>query len=129
MRINSRRSSSETANPVITLLKCLIASFLFTGLMLLLLAFLLLKQGLTEKAVAIAMIVIYVAASFLAGFLVGKILRVRRFLWGVLSGTVYFLVLFVLSLIINGSAAVFADSVFTTFILCAAGGGLGGIFS
>ncbi len=130
MKISTRRTSSENPpNPLITLVKCLAASFVFTGLLLLLMAFLLLKLGLTEKAVSVAIIVIYVASSFLAGFLAGKVIKVRRFLWGMLAGICYFLILLILSLIISGTAAVLADSVFTTFILCAAGGTLGGMLS
>lgn len=126
---NGFRKSNEGSNPILTLLKCLLASFVFTGILLLLLAFLLFKLSLTEKIVSIAIIMIYVAASFVAGLLAGKMLKKRRFLWGFLEGVVYFLVLFVLSIILNGSAAVLADSCFTTFILCAGGGTLGGMFS
>lgn len=125
----TRGTTNEGGNPVLTLLKCLLASFVLTGIMLLLLAFLLFKLSLTEKIVSIAIIVIYVAACFVAGILAGKMLKRRRFLWGFVEGVVYFLVLFVLSIILNGSAAVLADSCFTTFILCAAGGTLGGMLS
>lgn len=125
----TRGTSNEGCNPLLTLLKCLLASFVLTGILLLLLAFLLFKLSLTEKIVSIAIIVIYVAASFVAGLLTGKMLKRRRFLWGFVEGVVYFLVLFVLSIILNGSAAVLADSCFTTFILCAAGGTLGGMLS
>ncbi len=125
----TRGTTNEGGSPVFTLMKCLLASFALTGILLLLLALLLFRLGLTEKIVSIAIIVIYVAASFVAGLLAGKMLKVRRFLWGFVEGTAYFLVLFVLSMILNGSAAVLSDSCFTTFILCAAGGTLGGMLS
>ncbi len=125
----SREITNEGGSPVQILLKCLLASFVFTGIMLVLLAFLLFKMNLTEKIISVAMIIIYVAASFVAGILAGKMIKVRRFLWGLVEGAAYFLVLFVLSLILNGSAEVLADSCFTTFILCAAGGTLGGMLS
>ena len=49
-------------------LKCLLFSYILTGGLLLLLALLLYKLHLSEKAVNAAIILIYVAASFFAGF-------------------------------------------------------------
>ena len=106
----TRGTTNEGGNPIQPLLKCLLASFVFTGILLLLLAFLLFKLSLTEKIVSIAIIVIYVVACFVAGILAGKMLKRRRFLWGFVEGAVYFLVLFVLSVILNGSTTVIADS-------------------
>lgn len=124
-----RQTPDEGGVSVLTLLKCLLAAYLFTGLMLLLLAFLLYKLSLTEKIVSIVIIAIYVAATFLSGFLAGKRFKTRRFLWGFLEGTSYFLVLLILSLIMNASSVGFTGSLFTTYILCAAGGTLGGMLS
>ena len=129
MQRSSRTPSTEETFPILTLLKCLLASFLFTGLLLLLLALLLYKLGLTEKIVSIAIIAIYVLATFLAGFLTGKKLKTRKFLWGLIEGIAYFAILTLLSLILNGSLGSGPNSILTTFILCAAGGTLGGMLS
>ena len=129
MQRTSRTSTTEENFPILTLLKCLLASLLFTGLLLLLLALLLYKLGLTEKIVSIAIIAIYVLATFLAGFLTGKKLKTRKFLWGLIEGIAYFAILTLLSLILNGSLGSGPNSILTTFILCAAGGTLGGMLS
>lgn len=129
MQRTSRTSTTEETFPVLTLLKCLLASFLVTGLLLLLLALLLYKIGLTEKIVSMAIIAIYVLATFLAGFLTGKKLKTRKFLWGFLEGVAYFVILTLLSLILNGTLGSGTNSILTTFVLCAAGGTLGGMLS
>ncbi len=123
------RVSTEKKVPVIFLLKCLLFSYIVTAALLLLLAFLLFKLGLTEKIVSIAIIVIYVAATFLAGFLTGKRMGSRRFLWGLFMGGVYFLVLVAISLAVNHSVKELTDSFLTTMVLCAGGGMLGGMLS
>ena len=58
--------------PVLFLMKCLLFSYILTGALLALLALILYKAGLDEKVVAVAMIVIYVGATFFAGFMAGK---------------------------------------------------------
>lgn len=123
------RIASEKKAPVFFLLKCLLCAYILTTVFLLLLAFLLYKPGLTEKTVSLAIIAVYVAATFCGGFLMGKKMENRKFLWGLLIGTAYFGVLFLISLAVNHSVGAFTDSVFTTFMLCAGGGMLGGMLS
>ncbi len=123
------RETGEKEIPVLFLLKCLLFSYILTAALLLLLALLLFKMGLTERIVSIAVIVIYVAATFFAGFVAGRKMKNRKFLWGLLMGCAYFLVLAVVSAIVNRSAAELGNSFFTTFVLCAGGGMLGGMLS
>ena len=62
------KGNAERNVPVLFLLKSLLFSYILTAICLLIMAFLLYKFGLTEKVVSIAIIVIYVAATFFAGF-------------------------------------------------------------
>lgn len=121
------RTSVERGTPVFFLLKCILCSYIFTVAMLLVLAFLLYKIGLGEKMVSMGIIAIYVAATFLGGFIAGKKLQSRKFVWGFLVGAAYFLILTVVSLLMKQSVSELGNSVFTTFILCGAGGMLGGM--
>ena len=123
------RSTNAGVVPVVSLLKCLLFSYILTGALLALLSLLLYKSGLGEKAVAIAVIVIYVAATFFAGFLAGKKMQSRKFLWGLLEGAAYFLLLAVISVFAGEKGASLGNSFFTTLALCAGGGMLGGMVS
>lgn len=115
--------------PVGFLVKSLLFSYILTAALLALLAFLLYKLGLNEKTVSIAITAIYVAGTFFGGFVMGKKMRSRRFLWGLLMGTVYFLVLAVVSLCVGKGNIQMGSSFFTTLALCAGGGMLGGMVS
>ena len=108
--------------------KYLLFSYLFTAGILFLLAFILYRFGLSEKAVGLAMIAIYVTASFLAGFLTRKKAQSRKFFWGMVMGAAYFLILAVISLAWNGQKAL-SEGFLRTLLLCAGGGMLGGILS
>ncbi|MCH5338246.1 MAG: TIGR04086 family membrane protein [Acetatifactor sp.] len=115
--------------PIFFLLKTLLFSYILTGILLALLAFLLYRMGLGEKAVTIAIIVIYVAATFFGGFMAGKKLKSRKFLWGLVLGAAYFLVLSALSLSVGEEGLQMGNSFLTTLVLCAGGGMLGGMLS
>ena len=111
------------------ILKCLLLSYLLTTGLLLLLALMLYQFGLSEKIVSICIIVIYIIVTFLAGFLFGKREGSRKFLWGLLMGCVYFLVLILVSLIVNHGASGLNGNFLTVLVLCSASGMLGGMLS
>lgn len=111
------------------LLKSLLFSYILTAGLLLLLSFALFKLELSEKPVLIAIIAIYVIATLFLGFVTGKKMQNKRFLWGLGMGLAYFVVLAVLSLVVNQNTQALGESFFTTLALCAGGGMLGGMLS
>ena len=52
-----------------------------------------------------------------------------KFLWGFVAGTVYFGILFAVSLIIKGGAGIEPVKMITTWVLCACAGTAGGMIS
>ena len=124
-RMSGSRSSGDGAVPVLFLLKCLLFSYILTAILLMLLALLLYKVGLPEGIVSIAISAIYVVATFVAGLIVGKKLKTRKFLWGMLMGGVYFVVLAVISLLVNQSVGELGNTFLRTWTWRAAGRSLG----
>ncbi len=127
---NQRRSKDvpeKKAEKALALFKYLLFAYLLTAALLMLLAFLLYRVGLSEKTASIAIIAVYLLSTFLAGFLAGKRMPSRRFAWGLLEGMAYFLVLAALSLAIGHSLGDLGGSFFPTLLLCAGGGMLGGM--
>lgn len=110
-------------------LKCLLFSYIITGLLLMLLALLLYRLKLSEQIVSIGIILIYVAAAFFAGFVTGKKTKEKKFLWGLFMGTAYFLVLTGVSFAVNRNVSDLSGSFGTTFLICAGSGMLGGMLS
>ncbi|NLL77724.1 MAG: TIGR04086 family membrane protein [Clostridiales bacterium] len=113
----------------IFLLKCLLFSYVLTAGLLLLLALILYRFSLQEKVVNICIILIYIAVTFLAGFIAGRRMGNRKFLWGLLMGILYFAVLALVSLIVNRSLQEVGSNAFTVFLLCGGSGMLGGMLS
>lgn len=133
MRYTERKQKEKNADTAgawaAALLKSLLFAYIFTVIMLGVLALLLYRLGLSEKAVSIGIIVIYVAATMLGGFFTGKKMGNRRFLWGLLTGGIYFVILTAVSLVAGKGNIQLGNSFFTTLALCAGGGMLGGMFS
>lgn len=118
--------NSEDRTPLSYLI-FLLMSYILTGLMLLLLAFLLYRFQISSNALEIGIIVTYVLSTFLGGFLAGKKAKTRKFLWGLLMGAGYYLILAVFSLL-SGTGQPGA-SFLTCMIICCGGGMLGGMLS
>lgn len=117
-------------NPkVIWMLKSLLASYIITSILLVALAMLLYRLELNERTVSASIVGIYVLSTFVGGFIIGKLMKVRRFFWGLSLGVVYFALLLLITLGVykglNGDGA----NLITTFILCAGGGMAGGMIS
>lgn len=116
-----------SVNQGMRIVKALLASYLLTGGLLLLLAGLLYRFRLDEGKVQIGIILIYILSCFAGGFLAGKMMKSRKFLWGVLLGLLYFLVMTLVTLAVNRTLQDGTTSFLTTFLLCMGGGMLGGM--
>lgn len=125
-KVNKGQNVEQAA---VWLLKSLLCAYIISGILLLLLAFLLYKLNLDEGKVAAGIIMIYVVSTFAGGFIVGKLAGVRKFLWGLTCGVVYFGLLLLVSVGIYRSLQGNGANVLTTFFLCAGGGMLGGMVS
>lgn len=116
-------------NTAIRMLKSLLSAYFITALLLFLLALLLYKFQLSESATNIGIVVIYVISSFISGFLEGKMMRTRKFLWGAAAGLLYFAILALISLAVSKGFEGTSSHFLTSLILCMAGGTLGGMLS
>ena len=79
--------------------------------------------------VSICIIGIYIVVTFAAGLLAGKREGKRKFLWGLAMGTAYYVILVIVSLIVNRGLQDVAGNMVTVFFLCAGSGMLGGMIS
>ena len=116
-------------NKYISYVKALLASFIVTGILLFILTFLLYKFDWDEQKVTAGIVAIYVISTFVGGFILGKLKRVRKFLWGLIMGVSYFALLFIISFGVYRSFEGNGTNVITTFLLCAGGGMLGGMLA
>lgn len=111
------------------ILKALLIAYAVTGALLLVLAMLLYKLELDEKAVSAGIIAIYIASTLVGGIVIGKRAKMRRFFWGLCIGIIYFLLLLLITLGVYRTLDSSGVNMLTTFVLCAGGGMIGGMIS
>lgn len=114
---------------VLTILKILLAMYFLTGALLLVLSAMLYKMQLSESVVSVGIVLIYVLSGFFGGFLSGKVMKTRRFFWGMIMGCAYFLILILGSILFQKGINMEVTRFFTTLILCTASGMIGGMVS
>lgn len=126
----SKMERAEGNNKIVLkILSTLLVMYILTGAALFLLAFLLYKMELTENIVTIGIMVIYVVSGLVGGIIIGKRMKTRRFLWGILIGGAYFVVLLIGSLLMNQGISGDGLHVGMTLIMCMGAGMIGGMVS
>ena len=111
------------------LLISLVASYLLSAVLLFILTFILYKLKLRESQITPAVYLLYGISCFAGGLLCGKALRTRRFLWGLLTGVLYFIALFSASILLRQGRVPDISHVLPVLACCVAGGMAGGILS
>ena len=112
---------------VLRMMKALLVAYVMTGLFLLITAGLMYRFELSEGKVKIAVIGIYVLSCFTGGFLTGRMMKNRKFLWGSLLGFLYFAVMLTVSVAVGRELKEAVMVISTTFFICIISGMIGGI--
>ncbi len=124
-----KEERTVSLKPLFSILTGMLAGYILTLLGLFVLALLLLQLHLSEATVEIGIIVLYLISVFTAGFIVGKLMKTRKFLWGMLAGLAYYVILVILSALMQKNLAINAGELVTVLCLCTGGGMLGGMLS
>ena len=74
-------------------------------------------------------VAVYVLSTVVGGIVIGKLVRTRRFFWGLLLGNLYFILLLVITIILYRSLSGNGLNMLTAWILCTGGGMTGGMIS
>lgn len=114
---------------VLEVIRSLVAAYIFTGVALAILAFVIYKWELSETVVNIVIMAVYVIASFIGGFITGKRVKERKFFWGLVMGGLYILIIYGVSMIMSASLDMISTANIAACLLCLGGGMLGGMVS
>lgn len=111
------------------ILKSLLFSYAVTGAFLLFLAFFYSSLTWEKSLCQHGIVAVYILSCFSGGFMSGKILRKDKYLWGILVGAFYYLLLITVSFVVQGKWEMSLVHAVTTFFMCLGGGALGGMLS
>ena len=109
--------------------KTLIAVYAVTAILLFLLALLMQKFQLEQPAVTLGISISYVIACFVGGFLMGKVQRTKKFIWGILMGLAYMIIMLMITMAVKHGLHSNMSEFIMNLLLCLASGMLGGMIS
>lgn len=124
------RDKGNRKNPLTAVLIALAAAILVTIVLILLLTVLVYNTDISGTISGILIVAIYVLGPFAGAFLLGKMMKKKRYLWGMLLGVIYFAVFVLISLLTaeTGAAPEIRDYI-QVLLAVLPGGILGGMFS
>lgn len=110
-------------------LKGLIAAYLITIILLFVIAVAVYKIGMSDTVLNGLITAVYILATFLGGFITGKKVQERKFVWGAVFGLMYILIAVTLSAVTGGAGDGATVPRVTKCIMCVAGGMLGAMLA
>lgn len=113
----------------IKLLIVLLAMFAMTAILLLVGAVIVYYMELSAQTAHMLIIGIYILVGLFGDFLIGKIMKMRKFMWGIGAGLMYFACLLMISLIMHGGTINDTIQMLITFVLVTASAMIGGMIS
>ena len=120
---------NQIVEKVMWVLKSLLASYIVTGILLLILTFLVYKFELDEQLVVAGIVATYIISTFVGGFILGKLTEVKKYIWGLSIGAIYVALLFLISYGVYREFNTNGMNAISTALLCMGGGMLGGMLS
>lgn len=113
----------------ITLFKGVILSYFITAIFLILLSFALLKFNISKGIINGGIVITYIISNFLGGYIVGKVVEAKKYIWGMFLGILYFTILMLVSMAINKGNSLPTTNMLVVFIICSISGMIGGMLS
>lgn len=107
------------------IVKGLIVSYLVSGAGLLILALLLLKCQLDERKVSAGILAVYILSGLCGGIYMGRTAERKRYLWGMMLGGMYWIILMMITVFSGAGAGTGARGAFLTLLICAGSSTLG----
>ncbi len=113
-----------------TLIKTIIASYIVTAVLLLVLTLLVYKWSMNTSVLNVCIIITYFLSNLVGGIIIGKVTNEKKYIWGGISGCIYFIVLMLISAIsLKGHFSSSGSEIITAFASSSLGGMLGGMIS
>lgn len=107
---------------VLGFFRALLVTDVITLLILILLAFILYKWGLSETLMRISTLFIYIISCMCGGMLLAKGGKKRAFIWGLLLGTAYYLSLLLIAILLPVKPSTIQVSIVLNLAICALAG-------
>ena len=114
---------------ILNMIKTIAVIYVITAIILLGLSFGLYKFNLSEWQIKAGIIITYIISSAVGGFMIGSRQKNKRLLWGALTGSLYFMILALISFIVGNVDEINIYDMIKTALICVTSGCAGSFFS
>lgn len=119
----------QVIDKAIKIAKVLVMEAIISVAALCLFALILMRFQPSESGIRMGVRILYIIVNLIGGFLIGKIMKQKKFLWGVITGLIYFVIISIISCLVTQSFYSDIQNAITICLLCVAGGMAGGMLS
>ena len=116
-------------NKIFPIIKTIVFMIISTAIMILLMTLLFYKAEIDENGIRIGAVITYLITTFIGGFIFGKVNESKKYLFGLMIGAVYFVLLIICSAMFGSGENMFSGRMIIAMISCLSGGMLGGMIS
>ena len=109
--------------------KILLVMYVVTAMLLFLLAVLVQRFQWESGGISVGICIIYVISCFIGGFFAGKVQRSKKFIWGILMGLAYIIVMLFITLAAKHGFHSTVSAFIVNLLLCIGSGMIGGMLS
>jgi putative membrane protein (TIGR04086 family) len=113
----------------VSIVKALAVSYVISAASLLVLTGLLYMLDIQENQIQLGMVVTYIASCLIGGFYVGRKIRKREFLWGMVTGLLYYCIHVAVVVALEGMQPWRMVPGTALILLCMGSGMMGGMLS
>ena len=111
------------------MMKTLLFMWGLTAIFLFVMSLVVYKMHGEETGIGICVYITYIIVNFAGGFIFGKVMDKRKYLFGLITGALYFLTLMIISAIITGGVELAEMKAGLTLLSCVLSGMFGGMLS
>lgn len=114
---------------ILSFLKDLLLEMIVSFVLIVIVAFITLKISPSYNTIQILILATYAIATFIGGYVIGKVMGNRKFIWGAVSGTIYVAIIVLVSIIVNGEINSGTIGIIKLSLASIGGGTIGGMVS
>lgn len=109
--------------------KILLVMYAVTAILLFLLATLVQQFNWERGTISLGISIVYVISCFIGGFFTGKVQRTKKFIWGILMGLAYIIIMLIITLAVKHGFHSTVSAFVINLLLCLGSGMIGGMLS
>lgn len=118
--------TEEKKPQVFALFSSLLIAYAITCIVFIAYAILITYSSITEQNISLVVTITGIISVAVAGFDSAKDAKSKGWLWGIIAGTLYGIILLCIGTFVNKGLSIDSKTI-TLLIICIAGGGLGGV--